>query len=455
MARRRQARWTAVVIDARPLSGDLVLRTARPGDGAELAEFNVSVHADETTPGEAIAEWTLELFEIPPPGFRAEDDILVVEDIAAGRLVSSLCLIPQTWSYAGVPTSVGQPELVGTHPDYRRRGLVRAQFDVIHARSAELGQQWQIIGGIPWYYRQFGYSYALDLPPFPVWRWGRSRPEPPAGYSLRPAVAADIPFVARLDEAAATRPWLCCLRGVDGMTYETTRRPGALPAGRILVLEQAPRGVPDAPAEAIGYVVHSPRLRGGRVQLWILDLVAGRSWLEPTAAVLAHLAAWGADHPDGPANGIGLLLPDRHPARRCVSTHLDRPAASPYGLYVRVPDLALFLRTVTPSLEARVAASPAVGFCGVMTIDLFTERLALRFDTGRVMGVEHVDAADEINASVDLRIPREAFLHLLLGNRSLAELEAAFADCEVCTDRGGLLAGVLFPHMTLTPWTVG
>ena len=447
------------MIDARPLSGDLLLRTARPGDAAELAEFNASVHADETIPGDAIAEWTLELFEMPPPGFRAEDDILVVEDSASGRLVSSLCLIPQTWSYAGVPTSVGQPELVGTHPDYRRRGLVRAQFEVIHARSAELGHQWQIIGGIPWYYRQFGYSYALDLPPFPVWRWGKSQPEPPAGYSLRPAVAADIPFVAALDEAAAARPWLCCLRGVDGMTYEVTRRPGALPTGRILVLEQSRRGAPDAPAEPIGYVVHSARVAGRPCAVsgsW--SSAAGRSWLEPTAAVLAHVAAWGADRPDGPASWVTLLLPDGHPARRCVSTHLDQPAGNTYGLYVRVPDRGQFLRAVAPALEARVAASPAVGFCGELIIDLFTERLTLCFDTGRLVDVERAretGETGEIAGSVDLRLPDEAFLHLLFGNRSLAEVETMYADAAVCTDRGGLLGEVLFPRMTLTPWTVG
>ncbi len=446
------------MIDPRPLpgpgSGGLVLRTARAGDAAELAEFNASVLADESIPGEEIAEWTRELFEIPPPGFRAEDDIIVVEDTASGRLVSSLCLIPQTWSYAGVPTSVGQPELVGTHPDYRRRGLIRAQFEVIHARSAELGHQWQIIGGIPWYYRQFGYSYALDLPPSPVWRWGRTLPEPPAGFSLRPAVEADIPFLARLDEAAAARPWLCCLRGVDGMTYEVTRRPGALPTGRILVLEQSPPGAPDGAAQPIGCVVHSSRVRQGRVHLWIVELAAGRSWLEPTAAVLAHVAAWSADHPEGPAGGITLLMPDGHPARRCVSTHLDRPVSSPHGLYVRVPDLVEFLRTVGPALEARVEASPAVGFCGKLAIDLFTERLELRFDAGRLGGVERVPPTDDED-SFDLQIPHEAFLHLLLGNRSLAEVSDGYADCAVGSDRGGLLGEVLFPRMPLTAWTVG
>ena len=69
------------------------------------------------------------------------------------------------------------------------------------------------------------------------------------------------------------------------MTYEVTRRPGALPTGRILVLEQSPSGAPDSAAEPIGCVVQLVRVPPGRVHPWIVELVAGRSWLEPTAAV--------------------------------------------------------------------------------------------------------------------------------------------------------------------------
>jgi predicted acetyltransferase len=74
-----------------------------------------------------------------------------------------MCLIPQTWTYAGVPFGVGRPEAVGTDPDYRRRGLIRMQFEVLHGKSAAMGHLVQGITGIPWYYRQFGYEYALDL----------------------------------------------------------------------------------------------------------------------------------------------------------------------------------------------------------------------------------------------------------------------------------------------------
>ena len=98
-----------------------------------------AMHADDGLPASLLAEWTHDLFESPHPTFRPDRDVTVVEDTATGRIVSTLFLIPQVWSYAGVPVKVGQPELIATHPDYRRRGLVRAQFDVIHDWSGRPG----------------------------------------------------------------------------------------------------------------------------------------------------------------------------------------------------------------------------------------------------------------------------------------------------------------------------
>ena len=47
----------------------------------------------------------------------------LVEDTRTGQVVSTMCLIPQTWTYAGIPFAVGRPEAVATHSDYRKRGL--------------------------------------------------------------------------------------------------------------------------------------------------------------------------------------------------------------------------------------------------------------------------------------------------------------------------------------------
>src|SRR5688500_12533938 len=90
-------------------------------------------------------------------------DFAVVEDTDGGRILAATCLLRQTWEYDGVAFPVGRPEIVATLPEYRNRGLIRAIFELIHARGDGEGQLAQGITGIPYYYRQFGYEFALDL----------------------------------------------------------------------------------------------------------------------------------------------------------------------------------------------------------------------------------------------------------------------------------------------------
>ena len=107
----------------------------------------------------------------------------------------------QRWSLGGIPLAVGRPEYVGTLPDYRNRGLVRALFEMLHARSAARGDHLQIIFGIPHYYRQFGYEFAADIygeravyiALIPQAEEGAAEP-----YHLRPATVGDVPHLKAL-----------------------------------------------------------------------------------------------------------------------------------------------------------------------------------------------------------------------------------------------------------------
>jgi hypothetical protein len=418
-----------------------VLRFASPADVDELVDFNAAVLGDDDAPRSLIADWTRDLFDLPHPTFRV-DDVTVVEDTATGRIVSALFLIAQVWSYAGVPTAVGQPELIGTHPEYRRRGLVRAQFEVIHERSAASGHLWQLIGGIPWYYRQFGYSYALDLPPQPVWM--PSGPDRPvSGYTLRPATVDDVAFLARVEASALNAPILSALRGPGGWELELRRRPGALPAYVVNIVEHE--------STAIGYLVHDHHpSRGDLLSVRAAELLPGRSWLDPTAAMLAHLRAWVGHEPGG--RGVRFALPDGHPVLRAASTRLGRGPGGPYGLYVRVPDIVAFLRAVSTVLDTRVAASAVEGFSGDASVDLYTESLRLTFISGRLTSIER--GATSVYDS-DVSLPVDAFVQLILGNRGLVELERSIADCHINTDVGGALLDALFRPLKLYSWEMG
>ncbi|MBN8801717.1 MAG: GNAT family N-acetyltransferase, partial [Stenotrophomonas acidaminiphila] len=57
------------------------------------------------------------------PTTQAHDFLVVVDENRNGKIASTLNLISQTWSYGGIPFRVGRPEIVGTDPAYRRRGL--------------------------------------------------------------------------------------------------------------------------------------------------------------------------------------------------------------------------------------------------------------------------------------------------------------------------------------------
>jgi hypothetical protein len=146
----------------RDLGDGLVLRRSTPQDAVALAEFNRSIHTDNEPDGQCIAAWTRDLLTRPHPTFHP-NDFTIVEEAATGRIVSTMNSISQTWSYEGIKFGVGRPELVGTLPEFRNRGLVRVQFDEVHRWSAERDEIVQAITGIPFYYRQFGYEMALDL----------------------------------------------------------------------------------------------------------------------------------------------------------------------------------------------------------------------------------------------------------------------------------------------------
>jgi hypothetical protein len=144
------------------LGNGLIMRRSTPADADALAAFNGRIHGENEQDSQRVAAWAHDLLARPHPTMNA-DDFTVVEESATRRIVSSMNLIPQTWTYEGIEFGVGRPELVGTDPEFRNRGLVRAQFEEVHKWSAERGHLAQAITGIPYYYRLFGYEMTLDL----------------------------------------------------------------------------------------------------------------------------------------------------------------------------------------------------------------------------------------------------------------------------------------------------
>ncbi|WP_026370495.1 GNAT family N-acetyltransferase [Kallotenue papyrolyticum] len=420
----------------RTLGDGLLLRWSIAEDTERIAALYSYVFRDKPDEplNERIALWTRDLLSGRHP-LIGPHDFAVVEDTRDGRIVASTCLLEQTWRYEGIATPVGRPEIVASLPGYRNRGLIRAIFELIHARSAAREHLALGITGIPYYYRQFGYEYALDLggsrriplSEIPRLKEGASEP-----YRLRPATAAELPLVRQLyaQECAGTH-------GGDALALATQ------------IPEEYWAWVADGqtPATNAGWqtwlVVDTAEVPVGYV------LTARRRWDESLAvrscgfrrdlpltavwpSVLRGLAALAQELPvvrpnTPPATRIALELGREHPLYAALNHDRSIGVNPPYAWYVRVPDVPRFVRHVAPALEERLSRSAVAGYSGELTLNFYRDGLRLVFEQGRLAAAEQW-RTEPWGPEAQAGFPPLVFLQLLFGHRSLAELRDAYPD---------------------------
>lgn len=436
----------------RDLGNGLVMRRSTPQDADALAEFNGMIHGENPADAERVAAWTHDLLARPHPTLNP-DDFTIIEETATGRIVSSMNLIPQTWTYEGIEFGVGRPELVGTLPEYRNRGLVRAQFEEIHKWSAERGHLVQGITGIPYYYRLFGYEMALDLagrrfgyePNVPRLKDGEEEP-----YGIRLATEADLPFIAELYERATRRHEIACVRTPEIFRYELEGQSEKNIDRYIILIIEDKRSMPrsgsaDKSGEPVGYFQHSHFLRGAYLSAAGYELKPGVSWLSVTPSVVRYL--WSksqeyAKHEGKPCASFGFMLGTVHPVYEVLAWSLPY-VRDAYSWYLRVADLPGFLNHIKPALEKRLAESIAVGHSREIKISFYRDGLRLVLEKGKLATIEHWMPTPKDEGVI--AFPGLTFLQALFGYRSFDELHHAFADCWCDSEEARVLINILFP----------
>jgi predicted N-acetyltransferase YhbS len=432
------------------LGNGLVIRRATPDDTDALVDFNGIQHSGNDEPDVWARRETLEMMSGRHPNIKPED-FAIIEDTSTGEIVSSLCLIPRTWSYEGIPFDVGQIEFVATHPDYRSRGLVRELMDVAHGWSAERGQMVNVITGIPHYYRQFGYEYAFYT------RGGRStqggapklKDDQEESVSFRPFQESDAPFVTRLWQERSSQYLVDTVFDDDTWRYQFLGRDDVSAECRII---ESPKG------ESVGWVVHPDRNWARYMTADNVELEAGVSWMSAVPSILRYLEKtgrdyveqWNAEQPEKDPiklESIGLngMMPD-DPLHKATQQLLPIER-KPWAIYVRVPDIPDFIRHVTPVLEKRLANSIMAGHTGEVKISFARGGFRMAFEDGKLGKVEPWGPTKENGWNDKGRnalFPELTLLKLLFGSRSVDELCDAFPDVQAGSEQRTLLS-ILFP----------
>jgi GNAT superfamily N-acetyltransferase len=426
----------------RDLGNGLVLRHGVPEDGEALALFNGEQLGDDglaSRDGQGLAAMTRDIFAGRPHVSLTPNDFTIVEETSSGRIVSAMCLIQQTWRYEDIEFGMGRPEYVATHPDFRKRGLVRAQFDAVHQWCVERGLVVQGITGIPYFYRQFGYEFALNLGGR---RYGSIVPKLKAGetekFVMRQADEKDIPFMMSVYEHGRGRSMVSANwseahwhNNLYAMSKDNIQRL------QFCVIEHAET------REPVGYFAHPEYLVMSGAYAFHYELKPGTSWLEVTPAVARYLWNMGQEYAkieNKPCDAFGFYLGGAHPAYDALGNVLH--VRDPYAWYLRVPDLIGFLQHIKPALEKRLAESVACNHSGEYLIGMYPQGIKLTLERGRIIfepwKPKH---ADDGNAG----FPALSFLQILFGYRSFEELKHAFPDCWWDSDGTRVIVNALFP----------
>jgi predicted N-acetyltransferase YhbS len=396
------------VLVSQPLPAGLLLRTARPADREQIAALL-------TDRGDAA---------------DAVDHRLIVEDPDAGweccavvvdgdRVVSTTTLLDETLILAGVAIPAGQVELVATDRRYEGRGLARALMGWAHERSAALGHLVQVLIGIPYFYRRFGYQYAIPLPPT---RRVLGVPPPCDGYAVRPAGPSDLAAMAALQDAVqqaydvrmphspACWRWLVARQGSGQLLVERDGIPVA--TARITPPDEDEVMLGDVaatePAAAHALVQYSQKLCGGR-EFAVKERpgsLAGEA-LEP------------------------FLAP-------------RSPQAEAY--YVRVSDPVAVLDRLRPVLSARLGPSGLAPGDGEILLSFFGSHVRLPYRDGTVVGIRAGGPMQAPGSAGGAGIAPDLVGALLFGPHGIAGLAERHPD--VYPGPRGDLMRALFPPVS-------
>jgi hypothetical protein len=438
------------------LGDNLRLRFATSTDDEQLIDlaFRALDESDEDLP--AVRAFMQDFVEGKFPLLRY-DDFTVVENTHTGAIVSSMCLMSEIWRYGGVPFKMGRPEIVMTDEDYRRRGLIRTQFEVIHAMSAQRGELMQCITGIPSYYRQFEYELALDL-------GGGYRIYEPMFPPLGEETKED--FHLRAPDSDEDRVFICHLH--EEHTYQqlfAIEVDEAIWANEFEGYTEGSDGksewllIENKDGDRLGYVNHAHIMWAATLNVNFVVLKPGVGYLNLLPHLLHGLYEIANNklkkdsfkHPAKKVTGLYFRLGRKHPLYEAVGQDL-MVQGLPYAWYIRAPDIPGFLGHVQSALEGNLERSLAAGYSGELKLNFYRYGVHLSFDAGRITGITPWVLQDGNDG--DAHLPDQSFLHLLCGRRTAVDLSRDIADCWMKREARVLL-DCLFPSFQGQVWVVG
>jgi hypothetical protein len=320
--------------------------------------------------------------------------------------------------------------IVGTLEDHRGQGLMRALNREFDGTLEQEAFHIAVIQGIPGFYGQFGYSYAVPLEnhidlPFHAIPEG----QPEGLYGFRLAGEHDVQFLMHEDGRYREYFGLSVSRSAAHWKYLLGESQKTEYGSEFWIME--------SPATSEAYYFRVPAMGFGKglIVSEVSDHVTSRA-LDCLFAFCKRRAIERSKpyirlnvHSDSAAGRMALALGARQ--------------GRTYAWQVKIPDVIRFLKQISSGLEARMARSCFRRFSGAFRLDFYRSAVDLVWKDGALTTVKPAagDAGHKLSICTDL------FPALCLGHRSWRELRHVRPDIYPSSATAALLVETLFPSL--------
>lgn len=344
-----------------------------------------------------------------------------------GRIVACLNLIPMKWSIGGIPLKVAEMGMVATLAEYRHRGLIRRLVNEFHRRVVDQEYDLSVIEGIPYFYRQFGYEYAIPLDSETRIRIYQI-PDYKTDHEIRSFGDKDIPRAMQLLEQTQEKFYVHCTRDEKiWKMQEKTHIAKDLPKFEAYAVEEngemtAYFRVVDNPKDkelVLREVTDTGQYVAQSILKFLKDMGRNRGH-ETLVAITSHYDSF-LEH----LVAVGGV--------KCIPS---------YAWQIRVTDYVRIFRKMKPLFEKRFAASSYRHLTERLNFNFRRYVVQMNVEDGKITDVQRIETDENRVIGLNPLV----FTQLLLGHSSRQELEMIYPDFRIRPSHKHLI-DILFPKL--------
>lgn len=342
------------------------------------------------------------------------------------RAVAGLLLVPQVWKLGEVELKVAEMGCVGTDPEHRRKGVQWILNNEFDKYSRENGFDLCALAGIPYFYRQFGYQYAVELD-YSTELKVEELPEMDTGIKVEKFEETHIDVADEILRKTQERYLVKSVRtkGIWRMQQTTGTYGGEPYEADVFTREE----------EIAGYCRYVIDEEKKTINIKELGISENASAEEIAAAIRKQASEKGLTELK-----TGLSHMDEF-SRYLISR--GAKTNRPYAWQVKIIDLPGYISKIKPVLEQRIENSEYMGLSRDITINFWKYAVKMKIEEGKIVSIERTFG--EKDRTIGLN--PYAFMKLALGYKSRMELESMYPDFRVQGDLGGLI-DVMFPKQS-------